>query len=145
MQENEALPVIAIPITNNVSDEDMKVTKVIKVTLPNYDNGVGKTASAETPESSSKEGWVTVTTRKGRQVNPTCWYDPATGKTVTWNVMATEVDIDIKKTVDTGYYDVFNVNDHNEITTIAVNQNLFFEFTNIGAGVGGGFVNTQEL
>jgi hypothetical protein len=29
----------------------MKVTEVIKVTLPNYDNEEGKTAIAETPES----------------------------------------------------------------------------------------------
>ena len=76
----KALPVIAVLITNDVSNEDMKVTEVIKVTLPNYDNGEGKTANAETPESSSKEGWVTVTIRKGRQVTPTCWYDPATGR-----------------------------------------------------------------
>jgi hypothetical protein len=121
----KALPVIAVPITNDVSNEDMKVTEVIKVTLSNYDNGEGKTASAETHKSSSKEGWVTVTTRKGRQVTPTCWYDPATGKTVMWNVMATEVDIDVKKTADTGYYDIFNVTDHDEITTIAVNHNFF--------------------
>ena len=55
------------------------------------------------------------------------------------------MDIDIKKTVDTGYYDILNVTDHDEITTIAVNHNLFFEFAIVGAGVGGGFVNTQEL
>jgi hypothetical protein len=127
-KKTKALPVIAVPITNDVSNEDMKVTEVIKVTLPNYDNGEGKTASAETPKSSSKEGWVTVIMRKGRQVTPTCWYDPATGKMVTWNVTAIEVDIDVKKTVDTGYYDIFNVTDHDEITTIAVNHNLFFEF-----------------
>jgi hypothetical protein len=59
--------------------------------------------------------------------------------------MATEVEIDVKKTANTGYYDVFNFTDHDEITTIAVNHNLFFEFANVGAGVGGGFVNTQEL
>ena len=64
---------------------------------------------------------------------------------MTWNVTATVVDIDIKKTVDMGYYDIFNVTDHDEITTIAVNHNLFFEFANVEAGVGSGFVNTQEL
>jgi hypothetical protein len=144
-KKTKALPVIAVLITNDVSNEDMKVTEVIKVMLPNYDNGEGKTASAETPKSSSKEGWVTVTMRKVRQVTLTSRYDPATEKMVAWNVMATEVDIDVKKTVDMGYYDILNVTDHDEITIIAVNHNLFFGFANIGAGVGGGFVNTQEL
>jgi hypothetical protein len=58
---------------------------------------------------------------------------------------SSRIDIDIEKTVEAGYYDIFNVTDHDEITTIAVNHNIFFEFTNIGAGVGDVFVNTQEL
>ncbi len=32
-------PVIAVPITNDVSEESMKVTKVMKVTLSNYQWG----------------------------------------------------------------------------------------------------------
>jgi hypothetical protein len=32
-------PAIAVPITNDVSEENMKVTEVMKVTLPNYDSG----------------------------------------------------------------------------------------------------------
>jgi hypothetical protein len=32
-----------------------------------------------------------------------------------------------------------------EITTIAVNQNLFAKISDVSAGVGGGFENTQEL
>jgi hypothetical protein len=139
------LPVIAVPITNGMSNEGMKVTEVMKVTLPNYDSGEGKTTNAVTPKPSSKEGWMTVTTRKGRQVTPPSRYDPATGKMVTWNVTATEVDIEVKKTVNMGYYDIFNVTDNAEVTTIAVNHNLFAKLANAGAGVGGGFANTQEL
>ncbi len=141
----KVLPVIAVPITNDVSEEDMKVMEVIKVMLPNYDSGEGKITNTETPESSSEEGWVKVTTRAGRQVTQPCWYDPATGKTVTWNVTATEVDIDVKKTVNMGYYDVFKVTDIKEVTSIAVNHNLFGKLANVGAGVGYGSVNTQEL
>jgi hypothetical protein len=51
LEKMKSLPVIAVPITNDVSNEAMKVTEVIKVTLLNYDNEEGKTASAETPES----------------------------------------------------------------------------------------------
>ena len=138
-------PVIAVPITNDVSEENMKVTEVMKVTLPNYDSGEGATVDAMTHESANKEGWVTVTTKRGRQVTPPGRYDPATGKTVTWNVTAAEVDVEGKMTVDMGYYDIFNVTDSAEITTIAVNHNLFTKISNVGAGVGGGFENTQEL
>ncbi len=34
-EKTKALPVIAVPITNDVSNEDMKVTEVIDITLPN--------------------------------------------------------------------------------------------------------------
>ncbi len=135
----KVLSVIAVPITNNVSEKDMKVMEVIKVTLPNYGSGEGKTTNAETPKSSSKEGWVKVTMRAGRQVTQPRWYDPATGKMVTWNVTATEVDIDVKKTVNMGYYDIFNITDIEEVTTIAVIHNLFGELANVGAGIGGGY------
>jgi hypothetical protein len=117
----------------------------MKVTIPNYVSGEGKTTNAVTPKSSSKEGWVMVTTRKGRQVTPPSRYNPATGKTVTWNVTATKVDIEVEKTVNMGYYDIFNVTDDTEVTTIVVNHNLFAKLANVGAGVGGESANTQEL
>jgi hypothetical protein len=44
-------------------------------------------------DSPSKEGWMTVTTKKGRQSIPPGRYDLATGKTVSWNVTASEVDV----------------------------------------------------
>ncbi len=79
-------------------------------------------------------------------------YNPATGKTVTWNLTATEVDVDSEKsekkneeTVNTGYYNIFNVTDMDEIATIAVNHKLYCELANVGAGIDGGFENTQEL
>ncbi len=58
---------------------------------------------------------------------------------------AAEVDVEGKMTVDMGYYDIFNVTDSAEITTIAVNHNLFAKISNVDAGVGGGFENIQEL
>ncbi len=64
---------------------------------------------------------------------------------MTWSVIATEVDVDSEKseekseeTVNTGYYDIFNVTDRAKIATIAVNGNLYYELANVGAGVGGG-------
>ncbi len=77
-------------------------------------------------------------------------YDPATGKTVSWNVTASEVDVE---TVDTGedalvvkgYYDIFNVVDLSEIALLVMHSMQYTEIANIGAGVGGGFENTKEL
>jgi hypothetical protein len=49
-------PIIAVPITNDASEENMKVTEVMKVTLPNYDSGEGATVDAMTHNSVNKEG-----------------------------------------------------------------------------------------
>jgi hypothetical protein len=58
-------------------------------------------------DSRSKEGWMTVATKKGRQSIPPGRYDPATGKTVSWNVTASEVDVATETEAlvvkDTGY------------------------------------------
>jgi hypothetical protein len=48
-KKTTVLPVIAVPITNDTSNKGMKVTKVMKVKLPNYDSGEGKTTNAVTP------------------------------------------------------------------------------------------------
>jgi hypothetical protein len=72
-------------------------------------------------------------------------YNPSTGKTVMWNVTATDVDQDIEKVSQAGHYGIFNVVDQDEITLTSVHHNMYFEVANVGAGVGGGFINTQEL
>ena len=59
------LPVIAVLITNDVSNKDLTVTEVIKVALPNSLERKDRRVVAETQDSLSKEGWVTVQQRKG--------------------------------------------------------------------------------
>ena len=44
-----------------------------------------------------------------------------------------------------GYYDIFNVVDLSEIALLAMHLMECTEFANIGAGVGGGFKNTEVL
>jgi hypothetical protein len=92
---------------------------------------------------------VTVTTKKGGQSIPPGRYDPATGKTVSWNVTASEVDVATETEAlvvkDTGYYDMFNVVDLDEVLLLAMHHMQSSEFANVGAGVGGGFENTKEL
>jgi hypothetical protein len=70
---------------------------------------------------------VTVTTKKGRQSIPPGHYDPATGKTVSWNVTALEIDVETVETetealVVQGYNDIFNVVDLSEIALLAMHH-----------------------
>jgi hypothetical protein len=147
-EKTKVLPVIALPITNDVTNEDLSVTEVIKIVFPNSLGREGMEAVAKT-DSPSKEGWVTVTTKKGGQSIPPGRYDPATGKTVSWNVTASEVDVATETEAlvvkDTGYYDMFNVVDLDEVLLLAMHHMQSSEFANVGAGVGGGFENTKEL
>jgi hypothetical protein len=87
--------------------------------------------------------------KKGRQSIQPGRYDPATGMTVSWNVTASEVDVETETEAlvvkDTGYYDMFNVVDLSEIALLAMHHMQNTEFANVGAGVCGGFENTKEL
>ena len=72
-------------------------------------------------------------------------YEPSAGKTITWNVTATDVDVEIERESQARYNDVFNITDQDEITIASIQHRMYFEAANVGAGVGGGFENTQEL
>jgi len=147
-QKTKVLQVIAVPITNDVINEDLSVTEITKIVLPNSLGREGTEAVAKT-DSPSKEGWLTVTTKKGRQSIPPGRYDPATGKTVSWNVTASEVDVETETEAlvvkETGYYGMFNVVDLTEVALLEMHHMQTSEFANIGAGIGGGFENTNEL
>ena len=151
--KTKLLPIIAVLITNDVSNKDLTETENIKVALPNSLERNDLAVVAETQVSPSMEGWVTVTTKKGRQSIPPGCYDLATGKTVSWNVTALEVDVETIETVETGadalvvqgYYDIFNIVDLSEIPLLAKHQMQCIEFANVNAGVGSGFENTKVL
>ena len=100
---------------------------------------------AETPNSSSKEGWKTATTKQGRKSISTGWYNPSSRKTMTYNVTATDVDLYIEKAPQSEDYNICNIVDQDEIELTSVNHNMCLEVANVGAGVGGGFINMQEL
>jgi len=128
-EKTKVLPVIADPITNDVTNEDLLVTEIIKIGLPNSLGREGTEEVAKT-DSPSKEGWMTVTTKKRRQSIPPGHYDPATGKTVSWNVTASEEALVVK---DAGYYDMFNVVDLDEVSLLAMHHMQTSEFANVGA------------
>jgi hypothetical protein len=147
-EKTKVLPVIAVPITNDVTNEDLSLTEITKIVLPNSSGREGTEAVAKT-DSPSKEGWVTVTTKKGRQSIPPGRYDPATEKTVSWNVTASKVNVETETeplvVKETGYYDMFNVVDLTEVALSAMHHMQTSGFANVGAGVGGGFEYTKEL
>jgi hypothetical protein len=147
-EKTKVLSVIAVPITNDVTNEDLLVTEVIKIVFPNSLGREGTEAVAKT-DSPSKEVWVTDTTKKGRQSIPPGRYDPVTGKTVSWNVTASKVDVATETEAlvvnETGYYDMFNVVDLDEVSLLVMHHMQTLEFDNVGAGVGGGFENSKEL
>jgi hypothetical protein len=146
--KTKVLPVIAVLITNDVSNEDLAVTEIIKIVLPNSLGREGTEAVARA-DSPSKERWVTVTMKKGTQSIPPGCYDPATGKTVSWNVTAPKVNVETETEAlavkETGYYNMSNVVDLNEVTLLVMHHMQNSEFANVGAGIGGRFENTKEL
>jgi hypothetical protein len=58
---------------------------------------------------------------------------------------ATDVDQNIEKLSQAGHYDIFNVVDQDETTLTLMHHNMYFEGANVGAGLGGGIINMQEL
>jgi hypothetical protein len=70
-------------------------------------------------------------------------YNPSTGTSIKWSdVVAAEVD-DIENLV-ANYYEVLGI-DENEVKVLQMLNNSIFEYINVGAGVGGGFTNTNKL
>ena len=71
----------------------------------------------------------------------------ATGKTVSWNVTAPKVNVETETEAlavkETGYYNMSNVVDLNEVTLLVMHHMQNSEFTNVGAGIGGGFENPK--
>jgi hypothetical protein len=70
-------------------------------------------------------------------------YNPSIGTTFKWSdVVAAEVD-DIENIV-ANHYEVLGINE-NEVMVLQMLNNSVSEYINVGAGVGGGFTNTNKL
>jgi hypothetical protein len=143
-----ALFTLGVAIKTQQVFPPQRKTEVIKVTLSIEVGREGTASIAKKLDSPSKEGWVTVATRKQRQSISSGGYDPATRKTVSWNVTAAEVDVEPEKEAqvvhDARYYDIFNIVDLDEITLLAIHHKQLTEFANVSAGIGGRFDNTTE-
>ncbi len=97
-----------------------------------------------TIDSSEKANakWATYRTRSGGMIgHKPRMYNLATGQTIKWTDMATVVN---KDKDSENYYHVLGI-DENKERVFEDSCNKFIKFVNDGAGIGGGFSNTQEL
>ncbi len=70
-------------------------------------------------------------------------YNPSTGTTIKWSdVVAAEVNNVM--TPSANYYEVLGI-DKDEVKVLHIHNDSVSEYINVGAGVGSGFTNTNEL
>ena len=69
------------------------------------------------------------------------WLNPSTGG----NLQPTATSIAVAMTVIQNYYDQLQDIDNNEVKLSTEVANAYFEYSNVGAGIGGGFEHTSEL
>jgi hypothetical protein len=123
----------------NINDESTQTLEVITRIVPASDKRGG--ATIDLPEKANTK-WATYRTRSGCAIkHKSGMYNPATGQTIKWTEMTTVVD---KDEDSKNYYIVLGINENKE-RVLEDSYNEFIEFINVGAGIGGGFSNTQEL
>ncbi len=134
------MPVVSVPINMNkrkVEDNLESLKVVMLTTAPTTEEREG-TTNVSLEKSSN---WVTTKTRFGHKVGrKSGTYNPTTGTIVKWINRVTAVNIDNPE----HYYNVMGVNKDEE-KVLEDSHNELFEFVNVGAGIGRGFLNTQEL
>ena len=96
--------------------------------------------------SAKTHEWVPVKTRYGRTVGRKDGaYDPSSRTTIKWSdLVAAEVDNDDIMDISSNYYEVLGI-DENKVRVLQDFNDSVSEYLNVGAGIGGGFANTNEL
>jgi hypothetical protein len=139
----QQLPIVTVPISLHDKSDDAEVQKLKTATFP-----LSEEKEVVSDSSSEKtDGWIPATTRYGCTVERKDGaYNPSTGTTIKWsNLMATKVDDDgITEVTGSNYYEVLGI-DENEVKVLQEFNDSLSEYLNIGAGIGGGFTNTNEL
>jgi hypothetical protein len=140
--DHKSMPVVLVPISMNIhkiEDECTQTLDVIMRIVPASDKRGG--ATIDLSEKASIE-WATYRTRSGCAImHKSRMYNLATRQTVKWTDMATVVD---KDNDSKNRYNVLGINENKE-RVFEDSRNKLIELVNIGAGIGGGFSNTQEL
>lgn len=139
----QQLPIVTVPISIHDKSDDAEIRCVEIATIPlSEERGVLN-------DSSSMEAheWVPVKTRYGHTVGKKDGaYNPSSGTTIKWSdLVAAKVDNDdIMDILSSNYYEVLGI-DENEAKVLKEFNDSVSEYLNVGAGIGGRFVNTNEL
>jgi hypothetical protein len=138
---DKQMPIVSVPINMNELEVENNTETIVVVKCTNAP--ASKESEGTMNASSEKLGdWITARTRFGCKVGRKSGaFDPAIGTTVKWadRVAATSVDVP-----DNNYNNVLGVGE-NKKKAFEDNHNELIEYVNVGAGIGGGFSNTQEL
>jgi hypothetical protein len=137
---DKKIPVVSVPINMNerkVEDNSESLKVVMRTTAPATEEREGTTNVC----SEKSSDLVTTKTIFGHKVGrKSGTYYPAMGTTVKWINRVAAVNIKNTK----NYYNVLGINKDEEKVLEDIHNELI-KFVNIGAGIGGGFLNTQEL
>jgi hypothetical protein len=137
---DKKMPVVSVPINMNeckVKDnsESLEVVTCTTATATKEKEGNMNVSSEES------SNWVTTKTRFVHEVGRKSeTYNPATGTTVKCVGRVAAVNVHNPK----NYYNVLGI-DEDEEKVIEDSHNELIKFVNVGTGIGGGFLNNQEL
>ncbi len=137
----EKMPIVSVSINMNVIEVEND-TKMIKITTCTKTSNSKEREGTNNVSLEKSEDWVTARTRFGRKVGKKSGtFDLATGTTVKWSDRLAATSDEVP---DGNYYDVLGINKDEE-RVFEESHNKVIKYINVGAGVGGGFSNTQEL
>ncbi len=135
--------ILKVTISIHDKSDDAEVQKLEIAMFPlSEERGVVRDSSSE-----KTDGWIPATTRYGRTIGRKDGaYNPITGTTIKWSdLMATKVDDDdVTEVADSNYYEVLGI-DENKVKVLQEFNDSLLDYLNVGAGIGGGFTNTNEL
>jgi hypothetical protein len=135
----QQLPIVTVPISIHDAFNDIEIQKLEVAMFPLFEDRRESNSSSETAPFTivAKTRYGCATGRKDSA------YIPNTGTTIKWSdVVAAEVD-DMENLV-TNYYEVLGIN-KNKVKMLQMHNDCVSKYINVGAGVGGGFMNTNEL
>jgi hypothetical protein len=137
---DKKMPLVSVPTNMNegkVKNDWESLEVVTRTAAPATKEREGTTHVS----SEKSSNWVTTKARFGGEVGrKSGTYNTATGTTVKWVNRVAAANLNHPK----NYYNVLGINE-NEEKVLEDSHNELIKFVNVGAGIGGGFLNTQEL
>jgi hypothetical protein len=138
----QQLIIVTVPISIHDKYDDAEIQQLEVAMFPlSEERGVLSDSS-----SKKTDEWVPAKTRYGRTVGrKDGTYDPSSGATIKWSdLVTTEVDNDDITVTSSNYYEVLGIAE-NKVKVLQELNDSLLEYLNVGAEIGGGFVNTNKL